>query len=461
MTRKIPYLFKKRTPEDLVSAAVSTARWLQKYGVEEPFGKSWKVFPDGQQGLSGNPFVGKQSFYAGVSGIGFFYLRLYQATGEEEWLQEAKAAAEYLLHHETPLSWYREIQQDIADKKPGVNGWYFSYKAGPIGDAQFLNTLYHETKDLRYRESAIRTTDTFVQAAIEEKDGIRWSQNRDIVGDAGGLVFLLQMYRDTGKKEYLETAEKGAAWIVRYGHPAKNGGTWYDLYDLSEVGEGAPGTVHVNFSHGSAGTGYLFACLYEVTGKNKYLRLAEDVVAYLSGISVGDADAVLLPYQDHPEGEPLNRYYLGMCGGPPGTTLLFRKLYQATGDEKYAGWIQRLAEGLVESGVPEHNSWGYWGSKCICCGGPGVLEYFSSLADFLKDPAYLRLAERTADVLLGDAFEEENGLTWYGAWDRTVPDRVVSYTGFYIGAAGAAGSLLRLYAAEKQQHIANFFEYLL
>lgn len=104
-----------------------------------------------------------------------------------------------------------------------------------------------------------------------------------------------------------------------------------------------------------------------------------------------------------------------------------------------------------------------------------MLEYFSSLHEFARDAdrqagggvfpewqSYMKDARKTASVLVGDAYrEEDGGLTWYGAWDGTDPVRVVSYLGFYIGAAGAGGSLLRLYGAEEGVKAADFFEYIL
>lgn len=94
----------------------------------------------------------------------------------------------------------------------------------------------------------------------------------------------------------------------------------------------------------------------------------------------------MYPYQDHPKrGFSDDRFYLGMCGGPIGSSFPYKKLYRLTGDEKYLDKVKKLAEGLVRSGVPEHLSWGYWGSKCLCCGGPGVLEYFADLYDLTGD----------------------------------------------------------------------------
>ena len=461
-TKKIPYLFKKNSAEDYLKAALETAKWIKRYEVIEDVGKTWKIFPEGQNGITEGAVVDKRNFYSGSSGIGFFFLRLYQVTKDKNWLYEAESAAEYFIAHETGLEFYKDIQKKISEDRGSVYGWAFGYKIGPISEGQFAYALYRETKKEKYRDYAIRVTNTFVEAGIEDEWGIHWSDARDIVGDAGGIVYLLQMYKETGDGNYLETAIKAGEYIRHFAHQAAKGGTYYDLYDLKAAGEGEEGAVHVNFSHGSAGIAYLWAVLYEATGDEKYRKLADDIIDYLDGISVGDDTAVLFPYQDHPKkGATYDKFYLGMCGGPIGSSFPFKKLYEITGDEKYLAWVRRLANGLVKAGVPEKKSWGYWGSRCICCGGPGVLEYFAMLYDFTKDETYKNYANRTADILVSESYVQENGRRWYGAWDREDPARVVSYLGFYIGASGAAGALLRWYASLTDKKTADFFEYIL
>ncbi len=467
MTQKIPYIFKRNTKEDYLKAAIEAAEWIDQYEVEEKEGITWRTFPEGQAGLAGSAILSNTSFYTGSSGIGFFYIRLYQVTNDKKWLDKAVKAGDYLLSQEKDIGYYRDIQQKIqseAGKKHAskLYGWAFGYKIGPISEGQFAYALYEETKQQKYYDFAIRQADTFVEAGIEEDGKIHWSDARDIVGDAGGIVYLLQVYQQTKDKKYLETAVKAGEYIEQFARRGKHGGTYYYLYDLVAAHEGEEDTVHVNFSHGSAGTAYLWAVLYEATGDEKYLERAEKVFTYLDGIASGDDEAVLYPYQDHPErGVSEERFYLGMCGGPVGASLPYKKLYEITKDERYLKQIERLAGGLVKAGVPEHLSWGYWGSKCICCGGPGVLEYFADLYEFTGNEIYKTYAIRTADKLISDSYEETHGRSWYGAWDRIDPSRVVSYTGFYIGAAGAAGALLRFYAALTDRKIAQFFEYYL
>lgn len=462
MKKMLPYLFIQNTEQNYLEAAIETAKWIEQFEVKEDIGKTWKIFPEDQNGLEGSAFLGKRTFYAGSGGIGFFFLRLYQVTGDDRWLNEAEEAAAYLLAHELDISYYRTVQDKIKREGDHTYGWAFSYKVGPISEGQFIYSLYEETGKKEYKDFAVRQADVFVEAALEDENGLHWGDTRDIVGDAGGIVYLLQVYKQTGDSKYLDTAIRAGEYIEKFAHPAKNGGIYYDLYDVYGAGEGKQGALHVNFSHGSSGTGYLWAVLYEATHDEKYLRLAKDVVAYLGGIALGDDEAVLLPYQDHPKDGPDNdKIYLGMCGGPIGTTFFFKKLYETTNDKTYLDWMNKLAHGLIRAGVPEKKSWGYWGSKCICCGGPGALEYFTMMYEFTGDEYYKIYAEKTADILISESNTEGTGRTWYGAWDRTQPSRIVSYLGFYIGAAGAAGSLLRLYGTLSNKKTARFFEYYL
>ena len=184
---------------------------------------------------------------------------------------------------------------------------------------------------------------------------------------------------------------------------------------------------------------------------------------YLKNIAVGDETGMLVPYQEHPEtGLTYDKFYLSTCHGPVGTVLPFRKLYELTGDESYRDWSIWLSRGIIRAGAPEHYSWGYWNSNCQCCGTPGILEHFVEMHRFTGRAEFLHYAERTASVLLGDSFQADDRpheRSWYGAWTRTIPERVVSYLGLYSGSAGCASSLLSLYAHEHGVSLSPLYEY--
>ncbi len=205
----------------------------------------------------------------------------------------------------------------------------------------------------------------------------------------------------------------------------------------------------------------MFAVLYGETKNEKYLSLAKDGVAYLMHIAVGDETGMLIPYQDHPKtGPTFDRFYLSTCHGPAGTTLVFRKLYELTGEEIYRDWVIWLSRGVIRAGAPESYSWGYWNSMCQCCGSAGLLEHFINVYELTRQSEFLTYAVRTADKMLSDSSTLYEGLrTWYGAWTRTIPEKVVSYLGLYVGNAGCASALLSLYALEAKKTLTKLYEF--
>ena len=73
---------------------------------------------------------------------------------------------------------------------------------------------------------------------------------------------------------------------------------------------------------------------------------------------------------------------------------------------------------------------------------------------------YLDFASEAAERIAKDALNAPNGSrTWYDSWWRTIPTRVVSYPGLYVGAAGCGSSLLRAYAALTGKKLTNLYEY--
>lgn len=172
---------------------------------------------------------------------------------------------------------------------------------------------------------------------------------------------------------------------------------------------------------------------------------------------------MLIPYQDHPVTGPTNdKFYLSTCHGPAGHTLLFRILYEITGEQEYLDWFKRISRGTIRAGAPERFSWGFWNAQCQCCGTAGILEHFVHAYEFTKDEEFLEYAKRTAKVLLSDSSvsdEAPNQRKWYGAWTRTIPDKVVSYAGLYVGSAGCASALLSLYATDHRIRLTQLFEY--
>ena len=462
MNRRIdPRIFHKNTAEDYLRAAIETANWIDTLAVKTEHGRIWKALPEGQDGYREDvPMFTSKSMYDGSAGIGIFLIRLYEATSDERWLKEAEEAAAHIIATQVGPEWYEHTLHSEVKGIIPVPGWAAGAYNGPVGEAYFLEELYQVTRKQEYRDFVLRTADVLMEAASRDERGLFWSEQEDITADGGFIVFLDIVYRRTGIRKYLDFASEAAERIAKDALNAPNGGKFWKLLDLSMI-DFPKDTTFPNWSHGTTGTAWMFAALYQDTGKQEFLELAKAGLEYAMNISVGDEKGRLIPYQDHPvTGPTYDKYYLSTCHGPVGSTLAFREVYEVTGEELYKNWTIELSRGIVKAGAPERHSWGFWNCQCQCCGTAGILEHFAEMYEYTGEKEFYDYMIRTADVLLSDSDHRTQGSrTWYDSWWRTIPTRVVSYPGLYVGAAGCGSSLLRAYAALTGKKLTNLYEY--
>ena len=462
MNKRIdPRIFHKNTAEDYLRAAIETANWIDTLAVKTEHGRIWKALPEGQDGYREDvPMFTSKSMYDGSAGIGIFLIRLYEATSDERWLKEAEEAAAHIIATQVGPEWYEHTLHSEVKGIIPVPGWAAGSYNGPVGEAYFLEDLYQVTRKQEYRDFVLRTADVLMEAASRDERGLFWSEQEDITADGGFIVFLDIVYRRTGIRKYLDFASEAAERVAKDALNAPNGGKFWKLLDLSMI-DFPKDTTFPNWSHGTTGTAWMFAALYQDTGKQEFLELAKAGLEYAMNISVGDEKGRLIPYQDHPvTGPTYDKYYLSTCHGPVGSTLAFREVYEVTGEELYKNWTIELSRGIVKAGAPERHSWGFWNCQCQCCGTAGILEHFAEMYEYTGEKEFYDYMIRTADVLLSDSDHRTQGSrTWYDSWWRTIPTRVVSYPGLYVGAAGCGSSLLRAYAALTGKKLTNLYEY--
>ncbi|MDO4261833.1 MAG: lanthionine synthetase LanC family protein [Eubacteriales bacterium] len=424
--------------------------------------------------FSDYPMLTEKALYGGSAGIGLFYLRLYQATGKKEYLSEAVEAAEDITATDEGTSFYENTlnhAKGTEDKLVHVKnmpGWIIGYYNGPTGSAYLHIKLYEITGDKKYKDYAVKVADDLLKAAKRTEEGIHWSEQNDLCGDAGFVTFLLAVWEMTKDETYRNAAAEIGNYVVSKGKAAPNGGKYWNVVDLTII-DFPKDVFWVNFAHGTSGVGWIFALLYQATKQEKFLEAAKDAAAYIEGIAVGDQDAALVPYLDSLERGPSTEfYYLSMCHGPAGTALLFEALYKITGDDHYLEWVTKLSRGIIKAGAPEHYSRGYWSSQALCCGTPGLLEHFISVYKLTEDPEFLKYAGRTARAIIGqshvdddakDIYRPGNTRRWLGNWWRTIPQDVHTYSGLYIGTAGNAWALLSLAGLLKEEDYIQLVEY--
>ena len=113
-------------------------------------------------------------------------------------------------------------------------------------------------------------------------------------------------------------------------------------------------------------------------------------------------------------------------------------------DEKWLNAIETAAHGIMESGIPEKQTPGFWNNVGQCCGSAGVAEFFLALYRITKKDEYLNFSRKMTSDLLSRATIDKNGMRWLQAEHRVRPDLLIAQTGYMQGAAGIGMFFLRL-----------------
>lgn len=426
--------------DDFLHAAVGAARWIQSVERQDERGVYWLPEPDHPEKL--RTVSAPNTLYSGSPGTVLFFIELARVTGEKRYLATATQGADYLA-----ATW-----RDLIDKPqngplsgPGFNLTFYN---GLAGLAFVLNEAGKETGNAHHREAARAATDYIAQAATPAGAGVAWSGIPGIAADGSIVLYLLYAAEEFKDDRYRTIAAQAGDHILETAITEPRGG-------LSGRGfpafPGLPKDAYFpNFEGGTAGVSYVLARLYRATQDPKYLNAAKQGGVHLQSIATVNGHAALIPYRFP---DLADVYYLGFCHGPAGTARTFFELNQVTQDPTYLQWSERLAQGVVQSGIPEEQTPGFWNVVCQCCGSAAVIELFVGLWASSGRSDYLAFAERVARQLVSRGTNlDGTGVRWYQAWTRVKPWEVSAETGYSIGAAGVGAALLHVHLAEQGKY---------
>ncbi|GAA1295612.1 hypothetical protein Psi02_11360 [Planotetraspora silvatica] len=404
--------------ETPTTAAVMAARWVRSAAADDALGRHWAANPDpqGRSAKAGHP----SSLYSGAAGIVLFFLELAAATGHEAYLDDAGAGARYLA-----ATWPDQADLTLYH---GLSGAVFA-----------MSEVAWATDDERIGEAARAAADQIVRSVRQLGDGIGWTGDPAQRGDGGIVLALLHAAGILGVPVYEEVAVEAGERIASLAVPGHRfgGDSCADL----PVDAVTPG-----FLSGTAGTAFLLARLYGVTGDERFLSAARRGADFVRTVSVVTDKCAVVPHHV-PQGRSL--HYLGFCSGSAGVARMFYELHRVTGDPGDLDWVERLAHGIVQSGVPQRHTSGYWNVACQCCGSAGLLEFFIGLWAATGSETYLQYARSIGQDLIGRATaHDQTGYRWYQAYRRLRPWEVTADTGYMVGAAGIGSALLHLDAAD-------------
>lgn len=162
-----------------------------------------------------------------------------------------------------------------------------------------------------------------------------------------GLGYLL-LFELTGTSEFVDLATKAANWLIEHTNPGYDGHSWglpwkWEAWDT-------PPTLSYLIT--TVFAGQLFLSLYEVTGAEPYLVVAEDVAAWIENENGGvrTEQGVWLYYANFP---PLQFPVINPTAKASG---FFARLYAATQTEDY----KELCLDTVRWVVSKQNADGSW-----------------------------------------------------------------------------------------------------
>ncbi|MEU4833550.1 lanthionine synthetase LanC family protein [Streptosporangium sp. NPDC023615] len=425
--------------ESPLATAVEAARWIRAAAVDDGRGRHWRANPDphGRAAMPDHPL----SLYSGAAGIVLFFLELAAATGDDDYLGDVRAGARYLV------STWRE-QADLSLHQ-GLTGVMFA-----------LSEAGWATGEQEFEVEAGAIADRVVRSARRIDGGLGWTGDPAQRGDGGTILGLLHAAGILGVPAYQEVAVEAGNRIAALVVPGHRFG--------EEACADLPlDAVTPGFLSGTAGTAFVLARLYGVTGESRFLDAARRGADFVRAVSTVTERCALVPHH-LPQGRDL--HYLGFCSGSAGVARMFYELHRVSGvpgapglpgglgglgvsgapgevpdDAGDLDWAERLARGIVRSGAPPVQSGGYWNSACQCCGTAGLVELFVGLWAATGERRHLEYARTLgADLAARATRHDGRGSRWYQAYRRLRPGEVTADTGYMVGAAGIGAALLHL-----------------
>jgi lantibiotic modifying enzyme len=282
--------------------------------------------------------------YVGLGGIAFVLTRVAELTGDSADREAARKAIEKVIAAARPqgrgLDW-----ADPAGSPSAIN----DIVSGTAGTGLVLLWASRELSLPEAKEVAIKAGRRLVDLAEPAEphgEGRRWllTAGFDRIypnfshGTAGAAYFLAALAQETGDREFLETAERGARFLETIATPVGDGCLLY------RHEPDAKNLYYLGWCHGPAGTARLFYRLSTVTGDSAWwdfgLRLARGVVA--SGV---------------PDKPQTGFWNVSQCCGSAGVADYAATMYRLTHRPEYMVLAKRMSDDLLARATHDTAGW--------------------------------------------------------------------------------------------------------
>jgi type 2 lantibiotic biosynthesis protein LanM len=348
------------------------------------------------------------NLYDGKTGIMLFLAYLWKITGDTRYIDMVEAGCRAMR---------RQVEQMKGEIKTvgAFDGWgSVIYLLSHLGVLWNDPNLFAEARE--------------VAALLPEL--IERDVTFDVLsGSAGCTLSLLSLYHVAPSSSLLATAIQCGERLIGMAHPERSGMAWKNPAVSSRPLTG--------FSHGAAGCVLSLLALAEVSGEERFQRMALEALAYERSVFSAQAGnwpdfrEVTTAGAPSPEQEDL-RYMVSWCHGAPGIAMSRLAALRYLDDEALRQEIHIALATTIKQGFGLNHS--------LCHGDLGNLEALLLASRMLQDRQYSEHLDHFSRLIL-DSIEADGWLTG-------IPLGVEA-PGLMTGLAGIGYELLRLADPER------------
>lgn len=378
----VPTLPKRKgnlSPSSIIKEALELGRQLKDRAIiEDNLEVNWLGLNLNKE-TGVNVSVKSSDLYDGLLGYALFLAYLARETNNCQYEKLSRGAIKTVIRNagDKPLN-------------PSVSAF--------SGEGAFLYGLVHLGLLWNDRELIRRAKERLPSL----HDIIRDEKNPDFSGGlAGFIVMSLNIYQETGDKDYLDMAQFAGDRLMQL---------------LTEIDEGT------GLAHGASGYAWALGSLGKVTGKKIYKDKTEKLLLYENTFydpATGNWDSAAVS-----KNQKRKRVY--WCHGAPGIALSRLMLKNTSNLELIAKDLDISLKTVICEGVIE--------SHCLCHGTMGNADILLTASQELNDVKLEKKARDLVDIVLS----QKKTYGWrFGLDPRAEMD------GFMLGRTGIGYSLLR------------------
>ena len=258
---------------ELTAFAAEAAKWFLNKAHDYPKGGRYYLGVDPTYFGAGDDYI-DPNFPMGTAGIGFMFLKVYEAVGDKTFLDATDGIKEFISAAATMNGdGSAALLPHALPDRPDV--FYLGYCHGPVGTCRYFDELYKISGKREDRDWEIRLANGVLAAGAPENhsEGYWYTANL-CCGTAGMVDLFLGLWAETKEVKWLHAARRASDHLLGWARDAEKGITWNIALDrVSPQAVTAP----IGLYDGAAGIGWVLLQMYTaLTGKFHTFRAIDD-----------------------------------------------------------------------------------------------------------------------------------------------------------------------------------------